>query len=548
MCDTANIDSAHQDVAHANSSLFAVKQADSRIVLCPRAIQQKLDRRSALRAKRDFASADKIKDELEASGVAMQDQPDGSTSWQYAPINPSPEGGMSSSAYEVGRLAREASANAGNDDRVSRCAAAVMELIAAAGPRPLLLGRLGGDAIFEFAPAGATDDRLFEALASQQSAEFSRWAKPQALTTLQVCERMSAAGLPGSHPLFTTAAAALRRGSGETDPECSDAADAIMRLGFSQPRPLRWLWRRAVRMQKLAPPTASASQRALGELRFDNDALPLIVDVGCGFGSSLLSLHAPTRRSHHSTRRISDAFNTLGCDASMAKTRFARGVAARWGKAGAAAFVPASATHTMEWVKANYTGPVLGVCLLFPTPFKVAGAGNGQLPDEDEYMVSSVLMGAIANAIRRAGPRAWLYIASNVEDVAVSMRRLAEAHGLTASPHTDCSLLREAEPSTLEDALSLKYAHGEDSASSERPNGGDGIHATAAARSAMAGAAAGGGELRRARIAAGGMQPLRAEGDGWRTSNPLDAYSETEATLELDGRPIFRVVMRATLE
>ena len=69
----------------------------------------------------------------------------------------------------------------------------------------------------------------------------------------------------------------------------------------------------------------------------------------------------------------------------------------------------------------------------FPSPFRVGPAstdgegGNGQLPsgaDDPSYMLSASLMAAIVGALRAAAApqrrdgAGWLFVQSNVEDVA----------------------------------------------------------------------------------------------------------------------------------
>ena len=45
-------------------------------------IREKIERRNVARAKKDFAEADKIRDELAALGVAIKDNKDGTTTWE----------------------------------------------------------------------------------------------------------------------------------------------------------------------------------------------------------------------------------------------------------------------------------------------------------------------------------------------------------------------------------------------------------------------------------------------------------------------------------
>lgn len=88
-------------------------------------------------------------------------------------------------------------------------------------------------------------------------------------------------------------------------------------------------------------------------------AAPLVVDLGCGFGSSLLSLiDAEDGRGDGTCTR--GAINLLGCDASPLKVAFARGVAARWQVAGRAQFACASALATLAEIRESYPGGTAG--------------------------------------------------------------------------------------------------------------------------------------------------------------------------------------------
>ena len=45
-------------------------------------IDDRIGRRNVARARKDFAEADKIRDELAALGVALKDNKDGTTTWE----------------------------------------------------------------------------------------------------------------------------------------------------------------------------------------------------------------------------------------------------------------------------------------------------------------------------------------------------------------------------------------------------------------------------------------------------------------------------------
>ena len=435
-------------------------------------------RRTRLRATRLFSEGDFLKFRLEVAGVKLQDEVGGGTSWRAVALRPlAPR-----DAPSVLELAKRADDAPPAD--VARLAAEARALGAAA-----LLGRSAADAAFAFALAGAVDHALFDMLADQQSAEFRRWRRAQPLATLQACERLVAAGLPPQHAVFATAAAVHEEGG------CAQQAAAVRALRFDSTRSLLWLWRRAKSMRKVDAPSAVSSAAALSSVAFADPSLPLVVDLGCGFGTSLLGL------LEHGLSGVG-ACNVLGCDASAAKMAFASGIAARRGHAPRAAFVSASASEVVAWLGREHEGRLGGVLVQFPTPFAVGG-GNSQLPtgDGDGYMLSTDLLRAIKDAMTTSDG-AFLLVQSNVEDVAVRARADAEAVGM----------------------------HAVEVAGEE-----EGDDAAAAAPS-----------LRRARLEASGEAVGRAQGSGWAAANPLGphARSETEAAADFEGKRVHRVMLK----
>ncbi|KAL3919231.1 MAG: hypothetical protein SGPRY_005705 [Prymnesium sp.] len=455
-------------------------------------IQELVDRRQGLRSRREFSAADEIKRLLEGAGVKLQDKPGGGTVWARSTAlrenRPNP---MLAYAREARRLAgwegreeRGGSTGTG-DEEMSRVLQRALEAWnQPEGSRPLMLGRTAADAAFSFALAGVRDGKLIDALAHQQADEFGRWSGAQPLTTLQTCEKLAAAGVRASHPVFRQGAATLRSFAEGLEGE---------------------------ERRKLIQAADRAEDVALEAGAKDAQA-PLVVDLGCGFGSSLLSLiDAEDGRGDGTCTR--GAINLLGCDASPLKVAFARGVAARWQVAGRAQFACASALATLAEIRESYPGGTAvvacGILLQFPSPYRApsANSGNLQLPtavDDDAYMVTTTLVQAVHQTL---SPTGWFIIQSNVEDVAVHARGIAEAEGFYALPDPHDEQCDRSSPIRGDTSL-LK---------SEQPR-----------KTSY-------GQKRRERIVdAFGADFPRAVGLGWWDDNPLGnvAASETEAMLE----------------
>ena len=134
----------------------------------------------------------------------------------------------------------------------------------------------------------------------------------------------------------------------------------------------------------------------------------------------------------------------VGFDINSTAVRFANASAHRLGLPDSLVkFVCAPAGDAVEWAEHEPSSCPLSFLLQFPTPFKVAvpvvgdgqqrnaevGAhpdgdfgGNSQLPDDDDGFMANVrLVDSAVRAMRRR-PGGFLFLQSNVEDVAVAMR------------------------------------------------------------------------------------------------------------------------------
>lgn len=182
---------------------------------------------------------------------------------------------------------------------------------------------------------------------------------------------------------------------------------------------------------------------------FEDGDRPLVVDLGCGYGVGALTAGAGGCPGGGSSSRA----NYLGCDLSPQGVGFARGVAARWGLSGRAAFVRRDALAVLRDVGQQYHGPVAAVVLCCPSPYRAAppptmepmhahkayagtrgratgGRGNSQLPDSADSHSFLGRMAVLREAARVLAPGGWLLLSSNAEDVAVAMVSAARELGL----------------------------------------------------------------------------------------------------------------------
>jgi len=131
---------------------------------------------------------------------------------------------------------------------------------------------------------------------------------------------------------------------------------------------------------------------------------------------------------------------------------YASGLAHLWGIEGYCRFCVAPAEDFLGWVRSSYPGPVEWVSVQFPTPYKfevpavasgssvgskrkTSGGKNSQLPcslkdgkvcdDEGGFMVTRGLIDQCVDIALNKGNedgRCGIYVQSNVEDVAVTLR------------------------------------------------------------------------------------------------------------------------------
>jgi SAM-dependent methyltransferase len=405
-------------------------------------------------------------------------------------------------------------------------------------------GRSSADAAFCLAVCGvdhgmtSSSEGLYHVLLTICELELGRIGPRSsfpAKNILQLAEKVAASGIRGdsAQPLYSLAANLLVQKNATND--YASAIDSLRdgSFGLFSDRSLLWLWRFAARQTKSKVPDNDADdkrERARDSVasstsarfdrknewitKFKDPSRPLIVDVGCGMGISLLGLSSAKARQIASSSHLTDfpdltSCNFVGGDLSRLLVGFSHGIAQRWGLEGRTRFVwkPAEdfLQDILDWEKAP---PVEMIMIQFPTPFRRESSigldGNSQLPSDHRssgFMVSEKLLTSARDILAQS--KGYLLLQSNCEDVAVRMRQMAEAVGM------ECVEAGQPAPATI---VAL-----------------DGDVETLPLRT-------------QEWIAAGGA---RALGKGWWSTPilPRIGQTETEVLCNLQAKPVYRCLL-----
>ena len=371
-------------------------------------------------------------------------------------------------------------------------------------------GRKFADAAFDFSLAGVTSTELYDLLLSGAMTEMVRYGHRKscrAVDILQVVERLAVAGVV-DQDFFRLAAGKLQHKVINRElQESGPLAAAISRLSsgnfnlFSD-MPLIWLWRFSARQRKHGNQVNSnADKRHInpceGEASvaleakygsddtkknpitlpvFDDPSLPLIIDIGCGFGVSMLGLsHREKTEGLKSVdpkesytdlgRSASRRHNFFACDMSHRAVSYATGISKRWDMHGYCKFIESDAEEFLDLIVREYQGPVECVLINFPTPYRFGTdsvplylnttsegdadgvsegfnlSGNSQLPNLSDFMVSPLVIELCRKALNKKqvlntthssatnnyqetkNSAKYIIIHSNVEDVAITIQQ-----------------------------------------------------------------------------------------------------------------------------
>ncbi|CAE7850557.1 unnamed protein product [Symbiodinium necroappetens] len=341
-------------------------------------------------------------------------------------------------ARRIARAALQKSVLAESVAAVSELSAAASSAVwqrlrsEAASKWPALPGRQAADLAIVLALAGCADQSLFDELGSITKKEIDRVAGKSALITMQqIVEKCAAAGYRQcDYPqLFHAGLSALQRLNCPNSSGLTDLKKGVYSLHSE--RPLRWLFRHATRQGRKSIPPVEAADLSESVKELNSGTQSLVVDLGCGFGVSSLGLAV-------------SGFGVLAVDASAHCVGFARSMAKRWRlsprKLG---IVHADAEQALLTVTKEYLGDVSWVLINFPTPFAnlesngtdAFSSGNSHLPrsiSSDDFMANKRMIRAARDCLLKRGGSGMLLVQSNVEDLAVSLRDLAEADGWEA--------------------------------------------------------------------------------------------------------------------
>ena len=421
-----------------------------------------------------------------------------------------------------------------------------------------LHGRKAVDAMLNLALAGESESWIYETLCDHAEAEVRRWGRRRSCTSMtiaQLAERTAAAGCRGPLGLYDALGDVLVE---RAEPTYATIAASLSSGAFSiasSPQAARWVFRASSRQGKVASESADGfgatdwdgTNAASSGLGFADSSRPLTLDLGCGFGVG------PLIYANDGTLPRDE--NLLGCDLSASAIGYGRGVASRWGVGGRCRFARADARATLRAARDHYPGGLHRVILSCPTPYAQLDAGSGaaegeeggeggaggeggDAADEDAsgarlasgnsqlpmsasdpcFLGHDDVFSDVSDAIHPGG---LLYLASNVEDVAVTLKHKAERHGFetltTPPPEAAMATCDDDEHSRAPLSSHAMSGHGS----------GDALDAP----------------LRQQRWHTLGGE--RAAGACWHAARrPMPWASETERTHQLEGRAVHRVVCR----
>eukprot|EP01041_Mallomonas_annulata_P005606 gene5606-11319_t len=351
-------------------------------------INNLVEERVAYRLSRNYAEADRIKNILEKHDIVVTDLPfqeGGQSIWKFRRpvLEELPGIGVMEAVKQISLLSRLDQQE--NISYIVNNAKIRLQYLLKKEDNEYyyqneMQGRKFADAAFEFAISGVKDTELFSLLVEGTMNELKRFGHRNSCKSLhifQMVEKLAVAGIL-NQTVYELAASILSYFSNVTS--------------------------------SLLSSSSLSDVNNINSL-FVNTSLPLVIDLGCGFGIPLLALakeHSRTTRtktrtsdnmnnnnkdnddgtttnddttktnSHDNQVFQSSTLNYLGCDMSPLKINYANSIAYRWGLNSYCAFITADVIETLHYIDENYPGPIIWTIINFPTPysFQITPIGN----------------------------------------------------------------------------------------------------------------------------------------------------------------------------
>lgn len=623
-------------------------------------IQRLVDERANERKKQNFQRADEIKQQLECYGILISDIPyrlGGGSTW-IRKLDPLEDISLITLAKEVYAI---------NDPKNNR----VLDIINISKDylkqirrrREIslqwklndnnMLGRKYADIAFKFAMGGVDDTELFQLLSDGHLSEIQRFGHRKScgiMDLAQMSEKLACAGIVDQE-IYSTTAQLIRA-------KLDEAAGVGLNMNCSSlqglesgeysvlsDHPLRMLWRFAAKQSKhgkqrreetdlnfphdderedddvgpefdedredISPESLNLFPDLLS--LFGDNTRPLVIDLGCGFGTALLGLctslkggsiqsiplESPTKRIKFddsvssNKRRFVEiqrtiwerGCNFLGCDMSKRAIGYATSLANRWKVQDRCKFLHCSVEMLLDsLLSSNYPGPVVWISVNFPTPYSqrllpyvfdlnlyvkskmmlptsdhlkscelksLDLVGNSQLPESiDDFMATPQLFRKCALLFERqldSPILGFLYLQSNVEDVALTMKTfvdflsLKDIEDISVTPFSELNYPWERDQKgkfrwiensghsiTPTELLSLWTINANDTEEWATIETATNNHS----------------KRQEIWLSLGAQHSFRTVGNGWWKGSPLPskARTETEAVCSYQQKPIHRIV------
>jgi SAM-dependent methyltransferase len=330
-------------------------------------------------------------------------------------------------------------------------------------------GRKSADAAFWFALAGATDQQVMDLLADVCMKEMERFGTNPSCRIkdiTQMMDRFAACGVQhtGLERVAKESLATKLAGNDDTSILTENLLDLhsdrcllmLWKFAARQKKQQSFLQSAKIHWEKSKPATHNDLENKFGHQTtcsvlhddsalldwfkcFEDPSRPLVVDIGCGMGISLLGLALNTVgiseedfQPANNVLEMSSEYNFLGVDLSSLAIGYAQGVAQRRGLSGRLYFTVDTAESVLAQIADSYPGPFSIALIQFPTPYRLpmsTTVGNSQLPNSalEGFMVSPRLLHQICQALSKSNGK--LLLQSNCEDVAVWMLHAARDVG-----------------------------------------------------------------------------------------------------------------------